>query len=685
MLMSSDNQVGVMNSSSPNSSSLVLSPFSCQTVGELLRKKIVSWSQETCLPVSVRVLVEDKNFDLHKHPLISKSGYFKRALTDSLECKLPDKFPGGSEVFEMVALFMYGSFLSIDPFNVAALRCASEFLEMTEEYTSGNLRERSDLYLNQIVLQSWDDTLIVLQKCQTLLPWAEELLIVSRCIESLAFMACMEILDPEQRRDQPVITSHALSGRPWSCELVKEIAGQYLWIKDLIALPFGFFERIIGSLRRQGMKEKYVSPMIIFYATKWVLSKKIHQFWESTDDNNEIPDAISKVSEILQGVIRLLPVGEKSSKVIPVGFYFALLSRSLSLGLSDESKMKLQDQVASLLHLACVDDFLLPQSETEPIASSVELATMERIVSVRFSPKSETCRAPSSTNAVVAQLWDVYLSRIAVAPKIGPRKFMDLIEIIPISDRMTHDHLYRALNNFLMKHPQISNEEKTSVCKYLNCQKLSQETCIEAVQNELMPLRLIVQALFVQQLNTHQAFKDCSDSFRYMQSCELSGSLSSSTYKIPKSQPLGESPYIQTDEEEPVRRHLGFLLQKDLTMQRPEFTKEEYESTSFRIQSLEQELMSLKLSLQRQDISKESKQTPTKTHSFRMFNVDGRAVRKKGKSLCQVSSCIGSVNWASQRKYAKRLLNIFRTMTLLGRGKSKRKQVASGFSDGLNP
>lgn len=119
-------------------------------------------------------------FFLCQLPLISKSGYFRRVLAELPECRLQDEFPGGWEAFEMVALFIYGSSSPIDPFSVAALRCAAEFLEMTEDQCSGNLCERCDLYLNQVVLQSWGDTLIVLQKCQTLLPWAEDLLIVSR-------------------------------------------------------------------------------------------------------------------------------------------------------------------------------------------------------------------------------------------------------------------------------------------------------------------------------------------------------------------------------------------------------------------------------------------------------------------------------------------------------------------------
>ncbi|KAJ6674580.1 hypothetical protein OIU85_010822 [Salix viminalis] len=273
-----------MESASPKDSSSASSPFSSPSVAALLKIKIISWSQETGLPVSVRVRVAERTFHLHRNPLFSRSGYFKRRLIETTQLELPQTFPGGPETFEMIALFMYGSSTLIDPFNVAALRCAAEFLEMTEEFCSGNLCERFDLYLNQVVLQNWDDTLIVLQRCQALIPWSEELLIVSRCIESLAFMACMEILDPERRRDKPVITLEALAGQAWSCEAVKEILSQELWIKDLIALPFGFFKRIIGSLRRQGMKEKYVSPIIVFYANKWVLSKKTIQYWESSGE-----------------------------------------------------------------------------------------------------------------------------------------------------------------------------------------------------------------------------------------------------------------------------------------------------------------------------------------------------------------------------------------------------------------
>ena len=384
-----------------------------------------------------------------QHPLLSKSGYFQKRLNESTEYELPSDFPGGPETFELLALFIYGSSTLVDPFNVAALRCAAEFLEMTGNYCSSNLCERFDIYLNQVVFQSWDDTLIVLQKCQQLLPWSEDLLIVSRCIESLAFMACMEILDPERRRDQPVVTIDALASQVWSCEMVKEILCHDLWIKDLIGLPFEFFKRVVGSLRRQGMKEKYVNPIIVFYANKWILSEKTRQYWDGTDEKID-DEANEKVSFILQGLLDLLlPMGQRTSRVVPVGFYFALLSKSLEIGLKSNSLQKLLDQIASVLHFAQVEDFLLPKAGTDSISSSIELATMEKILESFVSSNMKMNHNPSGSNSIVAELWDEYLTYIAPDPKLGQKQFVELIDKVPALWRESHNHLYRAVNTFL--------------------------------------------------------------------------------------------------------------------------------------------------------------------------------------------------------------------------------------------
>lgn len=223
----------------------------------------------------------------------------------------------------------------------------------------------------------------------------------------------------------------------------------------------------------------------------------------------------------------------------------------------------------------------------------------------------------------------------------------------------------------LQAHPDISQEEKATVCNHLNCQKLSQWVCIEAVQNELMPLRLIVQALFVQQLSTHQAFKECSDSFRYANYGDFSGSLSSSRCPNSKCQNLAESPY--SDAAQAGSRTLSFLLQKDLATQRCEFSRKEYESTSFRIQNLEQELLSLKKSLQLQKTSKRTETVSTEPQGMKPCGLESRSLSKKKKSLGQATGCIVSLSFTSQSKYASRIMKAFRRVILFASRKSKRK------------
>uniref|UniRef100_A0A0E0LMQ7 NPH3 domain-containing protein n=1 Tax=Oryza punctata TaxID=4537 RepID=A0A0E0LMQ7_ORYPU len=712
---------------SPAAKAAVFSPYSSPSTALLLQRRVVAWAKETGSPATVSVRVGDRSFNLHKvwrdcvkmsvdlgwdeeeedgdecvilslqDPLVSRCGYLSQALLrtgDGEVVELPPSFPGGSQAFEVIGLFCYGDAVALDPFNVAAVRCAAEFLDVS------GLGARCDLYINQVVLQSWDDALIVLQRCQPLLPVAEELLIVSRCVESLAFMACMEILDPdgdEQRRDQPGLLAAAtaaaargLAGRRWDAELVKELAARDLWVKDLVALPFEFFRRIVLALRRQGMKEKYVSPVVLFYANKWVLSKKTHKFMASTDTGDGETDANRRATGILQGVIDLLPLESSAATggAIPVSFYFALLARSITLDLSDESQTRLRELVASNLQFARVDDLPLPELEQDAggqsIANSLEVRAMESIVSSHVSMQRGGAEA-------VAELWDRYLAQIVGDPKLRPDRLAELVGVIPAGDRKSHDHLYEAIDAYIVEHPGLSGEEKASLCGHLECRKLSHEACIQAVQNDRMPLRLIVQALFVQQLHTHRAFTECSDSFRCMHSGELlvpgsGGGAAATAYTpspgcaagVPTSQPLStSSPYTDTAHAaRDGRKLLRARARAGAGDGDDDDAASDYETASFRIQALEQEILSLKQTLQRHNTVKKS--SSRKEASFRVDAATPTAAAVRRRAPVSSSSCIGSMRWGSQRRCASRILRIFARLAVFGRGSRSSSSSSRG-------
>ncbi|URE16447.1 NPH3 family [Musa troglodytarum] len=98
--------------------------------------------------------------------------------------------PGGAEAFELVMKYCYGINFEITAENIAMLRCVAEYLEMTEDYTVGNLVSRAEAYLEEVALQSLSAAVTVLHKSEELLPVSEKVKLVSRCIDAVAYMAC---------------------------------------------------------------------------------------------------------------------------------------------------------------------------------------------------------------------------------------------------------------------------------------------------------------------------------------------------------------------------------------------------------------------------------------------------------------------------------------------------------------
>jgi hypothetical protein len=101
-----------------------------------------------------------------------------------------DDVPGGADSFELAARFCYGMAVDLTAGNISGLRCAAEYLEMTEELEEGNLIFKTEAFLSYVVLSSWRDSIVVLKTCEGLSPWAENLQIVRRCSESIAWKAC---------------------------------------------------------------------------------------------------------------------------------------------------------------------------------------------------------------------------------------------------------------------------------------------------------------------------------------------------------------------------------------------------------------------------------------------------------------------------------------------------------------
>lgn len=122
--------------------------------------------------------------------LVAKSNFIRKLIMESEEADLTrinlSEIPGGPEIFEKVAKFCYGVNFEITVHNVAALHCAAEYLEMTDKYCDNNLAGRTEDFLSQVALSSLSGAVVVLKSCENLLPLAEDLQLVQRCIDVAA-------------------------------------------------------------------------------------------------------------------------------------------------------------------------------------------------------------------------------------------------------------------------------------------------------------------------------------------------------------------------------------------------------------------------------------------------------------------------------------------------------------------
>jgi hypothetical protein len=202
-------------------------------------------------------------------PLISKSGYIRKLISESSDAatdvpliELID-VPGGSEAFELAAKFCYGINFEISVENIAMLRCIADYLEMTEDYSVGNLVGRTDSYLIEVALKSMSGAISILHISETLLPISEKTKLVSKCIDAIAYMASKESQfcssgRSDSSNERVMNSSTASHQRPavdW-------------WAEDLTVLRIDFFQRVLIAMMARGFKNCGIGPIIMLYSQK---------------------------------------------------------------------------------------------------------------------------------------------------------------------------------------------------------------------------------------------------------------------------------------------------------------------------------------------------------------------------------------------------------------------------------
>ncbi|KAK7311046.1 hypothetical protein RJT34_08920 [Clitoria ternatea] len=485
------------------------------------------------LVTDIIITVGEVKFYLHKFPLLSKSNRLQKLVSNaneenSDEIQLDD-FPGGPKAFEICAKFCYGMMVTLNAYNVVAARCAAEYLEMTEHIDKGNLIFKIEVFLTSSIFRSWKDSIIVLQTTKSLLPWSEDLKIIGRCIDSIASKTSVEPANitwsytyNRKLSELDKIVEDKMTPQ----EKIETVPKDW-WVEDICELDIDLYKRVMITVKSKGrMDGVVIGEALKMYAVRW------------------LPDSVDALvsdahawrnKSLVETIICLLPCDNGIG--CSCSFLLKLLKVAILVEADDSSMEQLMKSIGRKLHEASVKDLMIPARFPQITKYDVDLAQdlLNRcMINIKGSCDTETEEKKDKANDEsilgqrsllnIAKLVDSYLGEIAYDPNLNLSSFIDLSLSIPESARPNHDGLYRAIDIYLKEHPSLTKTEKKQICGLMDVKKLTVDASMHAAQNDRLPLRVVVQVLYFEQVRAASNARALGNSPRNTSEALVNGS-----------------------------------------------------------------------------------------------------------------------------------------------------------------
>ncbi|EPS69643.1 hypothetical protein M569_05123, partial [Genlisea aurea] len=471
------------------------------------------------LPVDLVVTVKEVNFHVHKFPLTLRCGKMAALLEEeesqTVSAVNLEGFPGGADTFSTVVEFCYGSRVVFTPGNVVALYVAADYLEMSDDYGGeDNLLAKLEAFFHSEILKRWEGCVSALRSSEPLLAEADRLRLPARCIDAMSVMICtdpslfgwpMRMYGSFQSPGGSILWNGINTGAR-----IRSDESDW-WFEDASRLGVELFERLIRAAGAGGVNPKAASRAIMHYCSKYLPG--LGRRWQGGGSEPTTAGVVDQRA-LSETVIGLLP--EKRGRSY-CRFALGLLRVSSIVGASRECRDRLERRIGSQLEFATLDGLLIPNyysdSDSETLYDSDCVERMlSYFVSSNEPPRerdggssSSQDRDTASPMKRVSKVVDGYLAEVASDVNLKAGKFRRLAESLPDGARDLHDGLYRALDIYIEAHPWLSEKEREHLCGIIDFRKLSMDACAHASQNERLPIRIVLQVLFFEQMHLRSA------------------------------------------------------------------------------------------------------------------------------------------------------------------------------------
>ncbi|GAA0141879.1 hypothetical protein LIER_02921 [Lithospermum erythrorhizon] len=272
------------------------------------------------------------------------------------------------------------------------------------------------------------------------------------------------------------------------------------WFDDACILDMDYFVKTISGIKAKGVRPELIGSIITNYAPKFLpdlspednLSSK-RLMTNFTESPESVTSSWLKKRFFVETLVGILPP-EKDS--MPCNFLLRLLRVGNMVSLENAYRTELEKRISWQLDQASLKELMIP-SFSHTCGTLLDVELVIRLVR-RFVDSDEAVKSGAAV-VKVAKLVDSYLAEAALDVNLGLSEFVALAIALPSHARAAADGLYRAIDTYLKAHPGVSKKERKSLCRLIDCRKLTTEAALHAAQNERLPVRSVIQVLFAEQ------------------------------------------------------------------------------------------------------------------------------------------------------------------------------------------
>lgn len=404
--------------------------------------------------------------------MISRSGLLTKLVGDNYSEDEPicvvhlNDIPGGAKTFELIAKFCYCVKFELTSHNVISLRCAAEYLQMTDDYGDENLIAQTECFLNE-VFTTWSDTMNALESCEEVFHDAEELHLISRCIDSLAMKACLgpsaynRHTNATSAMNNDNITHGHIVWNGISTSTKPHALGDNWWYKDVSFLGLHLYKRVIQTMEAGGMKAEMIAGSLVGYAKKYIpLMNRQSSFNDASHSKPVSTPSEADQRALLEEIVGLLP---NRKGIVGTKFLIRLLRTAMVLHVSPSCRENLEKRVGAQLDSAHLDDILIPNQGFNSIDTLYDVDCFQRILEYYMSMDSySVVNSPCiveegledggqslTSMTSIANLVDSFLADVAADVNLKLSKFQSLAVAVPDYARPQSDGIYRAVDIYL--------------------------------------------------------------------------------------------------------------------------------------------------------------------------------------------------------------------------------------------